>query len=193
MRVAGIVAVVSVLSAPALWAQAPEWIVYVDRAERFTINLPGQPTVRETDVPAPARPHAEGTRLYRAGRSTALHRDGRQLRRRQRQRCAARGGVGSVELPEAGRRDHLRQLRECGPHQRPPAAYYTRRQDGQHRRDLSTCAPPVHPGGAGSSEHPRRAALPAVAADSRRTGKAHPVQRRRQRRQEHARADVRRV
>jgi hypothetical protein len=47
MRVAGIVTVVSVLSASALFAQASEWIVYVDRAERFTINLPGQPTIRE--------------------------------------------------------------------------------------------------------------------------------------------------
>ena len=48
MRVAGIVAVVFALSASALLAQAPEWTVYVDRAERFTVNFPGQPTIRET-------------------------------------------------------------------------------------------------------------------------------------------------
>lgn len=48
MRFAGTVAVAVVLSASTLFAQAPEWIVYVDRAERFTVNLPGQPKIRET-------------------------------------------------------------------------------------------------------------------------------------------------
>lgn len=48
MRVAGVVAVVSALSVPATFAQAAEWIVYVDRTERFTVNLPSQPTIRET-------------------------------------------------------------------------------------------------------------------------------------------------
>jgi hypothetical protein len=47
MRVAGIVAVVSALSAAGPFAQAPEWIVYVDRAERFTVNFPSQPTISE--------------------------------------------------------------------------------------------------------------------------------------------------
>jgi len=47
MRIVQLVAAVSTLwiAAPAF---AQEWIVYVDRAERFTINLPSQPTIRET-------------------------------------------------------------------------------------------------------------------------------------------------
>ena len=63
MRVAGIVAFVSVLSASTLLAQAPEWIVYVDRAERFTINFPGQPTIRETTYEPQRGPMLPG-RIY---------------------------------------------------------------------------------------------------------------------------------
>ena len=62
MRIVHIVAAVSALSisSPAF---GQEWIVYVDRAERFTINLPGQPTVRET-IYQPQRGPMLPARIY---------------------------------------------------------------------------------------------------------------------------------
>lgn len=47
MRLIRITAAVCLLSLPAP-SFAQEWIEYVNRAERFSVNLPGQPTVRET-------------------------------------------------------------------------------------------------------------------------------------------------
>ena len=44
MRLVPVIAAVCALSVSVF---AQEWIVYVDRAERFTINFPGQPTISE--------------------------------------------------------------------------------------------------------------------------------------------------
>jgi hypothetical protein len=62
MRLVSCVAAVSVLavSVPAL---AEEWIEYADRAERFMVNLPGKPTVRETMYEPQRGPMLPG-RLY---------------------------------------------------------------------------------------------------------------------------------
>jgi hypothetical protein len=48
------------ISAPAF---AQEWIVYVDRAERFTVNLPGEPAIRETTY-EPQRGPTLKARIY---------------------------------------------------------------------------------------------------------------------------------
>lgn len=63
MRFASLVAALSVCSALTLSAQAPDWIEYEDRAERFLVNLPGQPTIRETTYP-PQRGAPMPARIY---------------------------------------------------------------------------------------------------------------------------------
>ena len=75
MRVGRMVAAVVVLSASTLSAQTPatpEWTEFVEKTERFSINFPGRPTVRETmyppqrGQPVPARIFTvdEGPRRY---------------------------------------------------------------------------------------------------------------------------------
>ena len=71
MTLIRITAAVFILSMPD-YSLAQEWIEYVDRAERFCVNFPGQPTVRETTyqpqsgAPLRARVYAveDGARRY---------------------------------------------------------------------------------------------------------------------------------
>lgn len=66
MRFASLVAALSLLSAfppVTLSAQTVEWVEYEDRAQYFSINFPGQPTVRDTTYP-PQRGDPMPARVY---------------------------------------------------------------------------------------------------------------------------------
>lgn len=67
MRFGRMVAAFVALSASTPLAQGsgstPEWIEYTDRTDRFTINLPHQPTIRETMYP-PQRGQPVPARVY---------------------------------------------------------------------------------------------------------------------------------
>jgi hypothetical protein len=67
MRVVRIVAAAFVLSASTLSAQTaaapPEWTEFVERTDRFSINFPGRPTIRETIYP-PQRGQPVLARIY---------------------------------------------------------------------------------------------------------------------------------
>ena len=63
MRFGSLVAALSMLPMLALSAQTVEWVEYEDRAQFFSINFPGKPTVRDTTYP-PQRGNPMPARVY---------------------------------------------------------------------------------------------------------------------------------